>query len=95
VGTVSIPHEVKLPAKQKTTMSVPLSIAWSDLGNVASLVLSNRDVPYTVDGTVTLGGDLLDVKVPFRITGTVTHEQLARAAQKSLPNIPGLAPVIY
>ena len=50
-------------------------------------------MPYTVDGTATVGGERLNVDVPFKLSGTMTPEQLQGALMKSLqglPAIPGL-----
>lgn len=92
LGTVKVPTALKLPAQRRTKLDVPLSVKWSDLSLVMGLATSNRSVPYEVDGTVELGGDTLSVDVPFRIGGTLTHEELVRATVKSLPKIaiPGL-----
>jgi hypothetical protein len=47
-------------------------------------------VPYTVDGTASIGGARLAFDVPFKLTGTITPEQLQQAGMKSLQGIPGL-----
>ena len=55
-----------------------------------SLGLANRAIPYTVTGTVTVGGERLNVDVPYTINGTITREQLIGTGLRSLPKIPGL-----
>jgi hypothetical protein len=47
-------------------------------------------VPYVVEGTVNVGGESINVNLPFSISGTITREQAVNAALKSLPAIPGL-----
>ncbi len=59
----------------------------------AGLAQRNGDIPYTVDGTATMGGALVNVGIPFHLTGVVTHTQLASAAVHSIPGLGGL-PVI-
>jgi hypothetical protein len=54
---------------------------------LAQLAAAAAAIPFAVDGTVDLGGDALNVSVPFHITGTVNHEQLVGAALNSLPGI--------
>jgi LEA14-like dessication related protein len=92
LGTVKVPTALKLPAQRRTKLDVPLSVKWSDLSLVIGLATSNRSVPYEIDGTVELGGDALSVDVPFRIGGTISHDELVRATANSLPkiSIPGL-----
>jgi LEA14-like dessication related protein len=94
LGTVTVPNRIKLPGHQKTTIDVPVTSRWKDLAGLASLAAAGKDVPYKVDGTVELGGDIVSIAVPFSIAGTVTREQLAQAALSSLPKIPGLIPTI-
>jgi LEA14-like dessication related protein len=87
VGSVTVPTPLKLPAKKRTQLDVPLSVKWHDLTGIASLAASNRGVPYQLDGTVALGGDTLNVDVPFRMDGTITHEQIVQAVNNSLPKL--------
>ncbi len=89
LGKVAIDKPVSIPAGQHAPIDVPISSRWNDLAAVASFAASNRSVPYTVKGTVTLGGDSLSVDVPYSFDGTITHDQLVKAAIGSLPkNLP-------
>ncbi len=90
LGTVHVPSGVKLPAKKHSTLDVPLSLKWADLGSIARLAMQSRAIPYSIEGDVELGGESFSVHVPYTIKGTITHEQLAAAARSSLPKIPGL-----
>jgi LEA14-like dessication related protein len=90
LGSVTVPNKIKLPAHKKTTLDVPVASRWKDLSGVAALAAAGKDVPYTVDGTVELGGDTLNITVPFRVAGIVTRAQLAQVALSALPKIPGL-----
>ena len=90
LGTVHVPSGVNLPAKKHSVVDVPISVKWTDVTAFAGIVLQNRPIPYVIDGTVELGGESFSVNVPFKIAGTITHEQLAAAAASSLPKIPGM-----
>ncbi len=92
LGTVTVPHNIKLPAHQKTILDVPVSSRWKDLAGLTTLAMAGKDVPYRIEGSMELGGDMVSVNVPFTVAGTVTREQLAQAALSSLPQIPGLVP---
>jgi LEA14-like dessication related protein len=87
LGTATIPNPVSLPAGKTTKLDVPMAVRWTDLSALAQLAAGAPTIPFTVDGTVNLGGDALNVSVPFHISGTVTHEQLVGAALNSLPGI--------
>ena len=82
--------KVSLPAQKRTRIDVPLSVKWTDLSGLLVLAASNRGVPYELDGTVELGGESLSVDVPFKMGGTIPHDELVKATIKSLPKIPGL-----
>ena len=63
---------------------------WKGLGGLASLAQAKKPVPYTVEGTATVGGESLNVDVPFKLEGKITPEQVQQALVKSLKGIPGL-----
>jgi LEA14-like dessication related protein len=87
LGTATIPEALTLPAGKATKVDVPMSVKWTDMAALATLAAGAATIPFTVDGTVDLGGDALSVSVPFHIAGSVSHEQLVGAALNSLPNI--------
>jgi hypothetical protein len=86
VGTVTIAKAVTLPAGQKTSIDVPVTMTWTDVGSLAQLSSSAGAVPYAVDGSVELGGSLLHVAVPFHLEGSFTHQQIAAAMMSALPH---------
>jgi LEA14-like dessication related protein len=90
LGTITIPFPKTLPAGQTTTMDLPLMVPWKDLLALGQLAGLATDIPYTVDGTVNLGGDLINVEVPYHLEGTVTQAQLLDAARNSISAIPGM-----
>jgi LEA14-like dessication related protein len=88
MGQMTIPQAVTLPAQQSKNLEFPLSVGWNDLPTVLLLATSNRTIPYEVTGTVSLGGDRLNLDLPFRLPGSITHEQLVQATASSLPSLP-------
>ncbi|MDC0682979.1 LEA type 2 family protein [Sorangium atrum] len=88
VGTVTALTPLDLPAKKWTRIEAPLSVKWKDLTSIAALAAQSRGIPYQVSGTVAIGGETLNVDVPFRLAGTITHEQLVTAIGNSLPGLP-------
>ncbi|MCL2723423.1 MAG: LEA type 2 family protein [Polyangiaceae bacterium] len=85
LGTVTVEKPVVLPAHGKTNIETPLSLSWQSVTTLASIAVSNRPVPYTVKGTVNVGGDRLNIDMPFTTQGTFTAQELAQAAARSLP----------
>jgi LEA14-like dessication related protein len=90
LGSVTVAKPVVLPPNVPTMIDVPMAMPWTDVKTLAALALAQHPVPYVVEGTVKIGGERLNVDVPFSLTGTITREQIANAALRSLPTIPGL-----
>lgn len=88
VGTVTVPESLTLPGGKTTKIDVPVKVSWSDVTMLAQLAASNAPVPYSVDGTLNLGGSLLHVGVPFHLDGSLTHQQMVSAVMRSMPMLP-------
>jgi hypothetical protein len=85
VGSVTLPNTITLPAGKTTKLDVPVTLKWSDVGLLAQLAASTGAVPYSVDGTLEMGGNLLHVAVPFHFEGSISREQILGAMMNSLP----------
>ena len=85
LGTAKVASAIRLPAGARTTLDVPLALTWTDVSALAVLASSNRAIPYTIDGTVTVGGERLNVDLPFHMDGSITHEEMVQATSRSLP----------
>ena len=90
LGTVTTSKPIALAANAHTAIDVPMNVKWKNATGFVAIATSRRPVPYTVDGTATVGGDRLNVDIPFKLQGTITAEQLQQAGLKSLQAIPGL-----
>jgi LEA14-like dessication related protein len=90
VGTVTTTTAVTLPASKKKVFEVPISVKWNDVTSLVPLSLSSKDVPWEAEGTVKVSAESLDVDVPFKVNGVLTHQQIMTAVRKSIPQIPGL-----
>jgi hypothetical protein len=85
VGTITLPKVLTLPASKTTPIDVPVALKWADMGMLADLAASKGSVPYAVDGSLEMGGNLLHVGVPFHVEGAITRDQMAGAVINSLP----------
>jgi LEA14-like dessication related protein len=90
LGTVTASKPIALAANAHTAIEVPMNVKWKNASGFAAIATSRQPVPYTLDGTATVGGNRLNVDVPFKLQGTITAEQLQQAGLKSLQAIPGL-----
>jgi hypothetical protein len=63
---------------------------WQDVNALLAMSAAQKPIPYVVDGTVAIGSESFNVNIPFSLSGTITREQIAAAAIKSIPPIPGL-----
>jgi LEA14-like dessication related protein len=88
VGTFTLAQPFRLPAGQASRVSVPTTLVLRDVPALLGLAASNRDLTYDADGTVNVGGDSINVNLPFHLSGEITHEQLLRATMNSLPRFP-------
>jgi LEA14-like dessication related protein len=98
IGTMTVPSGINLPAGKPTELVIPLSMKWNDIAALAGLAsVTESAIPYSVEGIVTLGGDLIHADVPFRMEGSLPKDQLIAAALRSLPPLPflGLPPAIH
>ena len=87
LGTVTVPKAVNLPAGLPTKLEVPVDVQWSDVVALVQMASNPAPIPFTVDGTVELGGPLLHVGVPFQIKGSLTHDQLMGAVTRSVTRL--------
>lgn len=92
LGTVTADQPISLPAQKRVLIEVPLVVRWNGASALGGLGAVKKAVPYEVDGTANVGGEKLNLDVPFKLRGEITQQQLLNATLKSLGNIPGLAP---
>lgn len=92
LGTVSADQPISLPAGKRILVEVPIAVRWNGATALGALGAVKKVIPYEVDGTANVGGETLNLDVPFKLRGEITQQQLVNATLKSLPNIPGITP---
>lgn len=90
LGEVTVPTKIEVPAKKHEKIVAPLTLNWNDVQSVALLALTKESVPFTVEGTASVGVDELNFDVPFKTQGSLTREQLIQLGTQNLPPIPKL-----
>jgi len=68
-----------IPAEGDTALPANLSMRWTNLNALTPYALTGKPLPYRVSGTARLGGESLNVDVPFSIAGQLTPEQVLAA----------------
>jgi LEA14-like dessication related protein len=83
LGTGKSNPEQSIPARGVGSVESRVQIAWGDVPALQMFLL-HAEVPYEFKGDVTLGGDTLQLTLPFEMKGTLTREQLLRAGLRGL-----------
>ncbi len=90
LGSVTIAKPVVLPPNTPTMIDVPMTMPWSDIHALGALAAAQKPVLYSVEGSAKIGGERLNVDVPFALSGTISREQIANAAMTSIPAMGGM-----
>lgn len=91
LGAVTVTTPTSLPAGARTPITVPMAMPWQGVSTMATLAMGSGAIPYTVTGTVKVGGERLAIDLPFQVQGTLTREQIAQSAIRS---VPGFVPTV-
>jgi LEA14-like dessication related protein len=78
----SHPREA-IPADSSRLVASQIHIGWENLMVVAPLLAAER-IPYEFRGDVTLGGESINVTLPFTLSGELTRTQLLEAGWRGL-----------
>lgn len=76
--------DAPIPAKGELLVKSTLSIPWSNLGALLPLVASEQPVPYQFAGTAQIGGERLNVSLPYSLNGELTRTQLTEIGLRAL-----------
>lgn len=90
LAEVTVPTKITLPAKKSTKLVIPVTVQWGAAAAMAMAAVNSPTVPFTMKGTANVGGDSLNVDLPFTVHGTITRQQLIDAVSLAIPQIPGL-----
>ena len=90
LGAVTVPESITIPPTTPTEIIATMTMPWADLQTMAGLMGTQRPIPYAIEGSAKIGGEHINVDVPFAATGTISRDQIIGAAAKGLPSFPGL-----
>ena len=73
-----------IPAEGTSTVTSQIAIGWTNLAALTPFMLSPAAVPYRFEGNATVGGESLNVNLPFTLAGELTRAQLINAGLSGL-----------
>jgi LEA14-like dessication related protein len=68
-----------IPAEGVSRVTTQVDVQWSNIGALAPFLLGAGPVPYVFKGNARLGGDGINVAVPFEVNGQLTRAELIGA----------------
>lgn len=85
LGRSVLNDRTRLPAGRDVALSLDLNAPWGDLPGLLMVTALNENVPYQLDGTVRVGGERVQLQVPFHLESTVPRSVLLSAAGSLVP----------
>jgi LEA14-like dessication related protein len=79
LGRGSSAQAFTIPSEGDTQLPANLSMRWTNVGALTPYALAGKALPYRISGTARLGGESLNLDVPFSITGQLTPQQVLAA----------------
>lgn len=90
LGTAQSSESFTIPSEGDQDLKATVDVRFNSLSVLAPYALAAKAVPYRVRGSARIGGDNLNVDVPFTIDGVLTPEQVVAAGLRGAANL--LAP---
>lgn len=87
LGRASATPAFTIPAEASLSLPAQLSLRWTNVALLAPYALAAKPLPYRVRGSARLGGESLNVEVPFSISGQLTAEQVLRAGMRGATSL--------
>jgi LEA14-like dessication related protein len=84
LGHARVPLQTSIPAKSTSQVTSELSVPWANLPALAPFALSGVDVRFRFRGTATIGGENLNVGVPFELAGVLNRAQVLELGMRGL-----------
>jgi len=79
LGTGNSASAFTIPAGGDANIAAALQIKWQSLSALSPYALSGKALPYRLRGSAQIGGEHLNVDVPYSIEGQLTQQQVMAA----------------
>jgi LEA14-like dessication related protein len=90
LGVTQLASALRLPTDTDVPLDIDVRAPWGDLPGIIAVTMFNENIPYRLDGTARVGGERLNVDVPFRLESTLPRRVLLGAASSAAPGVPPL-----
>lgn len=90
LGRSAINNPVRLPSGRDVPIDGDVRVPIADLPGILLATMMNENVPYRLDGRARVGGESIQLDVPFRMESTMPRRVLLGAAPNSIPGLPPL-----
>jgi LEA14-like dessication related protein len=79
LGRGTAATSIAVPAEQTDAVPARMSMGWTNVAALAPFALSGQALPYRIVGSARIGGEHLNVELPFTVSGSLTREQVVQA----------------
>jgi len=79
LGNGSTAQAFSIPGESTAPISARLDVRWTSISALAPYALSRQPLPYRLRGTARIGGEHLNLDLPFSIDGQLTEQQVMAA----------------
>jgi LEA14-like dessication related protein len=71
MGKGDIQKEILVPGAASQTVDIPLTVHLGDMGETVKLLLSDRELPYRIEGTARVKTGIGSAAIPYSKTGNI------------------------
>ncbi len=89
LGTGSSTEPISIPGDGTAPITCKLAVRFSSGSALLPYAMAMKPLPYRLNGTAKIGGEHLNVDVPFTIDGVLTPEQVAVAGLRGATKLLG------
>lgn len=86
LGSGSSTEAFTIPGRGDAPIRAKLQVRFTSLSALAPYALQQRPLPYRIRGSARVGGEHLNVELPFSIDGQLTPEQVMAAGMRGAAN---------
>jgi LEA14-like dessication related protein len=79
LGQGSATPAFTIPAEGNAAVPAQLAMRWTNLALLAPYALNAQPLPYRLRGSARIGGQNLNLELPFTISGQLTSQQVLQA----------------
>lgn len=86
LGRSTVQNATRLPSNEDVGIDADLTATWNDLPRLLMSTAMTENVPYHLDGTVSVGSSDIHFNVPFQVDSTLPRRILVDAGRNAMPS---------